>query len=495
MMKVGLCLVAVFVAGVECELLRKLSYAKMVGYEPASDVVPHSLIDLDQAEMETHLKVPDFEKAKNIYMKGAHSGATATLTIDALSTDLGKGAEVRQGAAAIGKMKKAASATSTSITVSYKSVCKEGGTATQDVSGCFTTTGGPISVNGFVIGAPSYVGNNYRTLMGFSTAAKDKMTGQVFYDVYYQYYGKVGDYAHQRVMAALNKQGICQACDDDARVEIAKKTSAYMNVWMYVVREFEDAIADCKEGCIDCNDDPVHAWDEGVAFYAGSLEGTDNANSESGKLLHALADKRCGNFKTCLGADGIDTSKGSKVNAALLTEFKNGQAKLLGGKCKEAIPIKNRIVELMSVPLVQGALRYAYKVGVQNLRNGKTVAEGAAFSAAILPRIHACDATAAKLISDNMNMELDASSLMSAPHEKVKKAFESTYKCLGITCEDVGGLWNANSYFDGAEPCGSPAATNGASPSPSPGGESSACVHLQPALFLWALLLAFVHHA
>jgi hypothetical protein len=42
----------------------------------------------------------------------------------------------------------------------------------------------------------------------------------------------------------------------------------------------------------------------------------------------------------------------------------------------------------------------------------------------------------------------------------VKNAFESTYACLGITCEDVGGLIVAGSEYEaGAEPC---AAASGA---------------------------------
>merc|ERR1719160_2037457 len=232
--------------------------------------------------METHLKTPYYDKASAIYNLGGNSGAKAEITVSALAADAAKGAVVKQGAA-VGKMKSAASAGATKITVSYTtSVCKEGGLDTQDVSGCFTVGGGAITVGGVDIGAPTAVANKYRTLAGFSTAAEKKMTGQEYFDIYKAYFGP-GDYAHQRVMAALDKTGICGACDDDARVQIAKKTSAYMNVWMYVIREFEDAIADCKAGCIDCNDDPVHAWDEGVAFYAGSLEGVDG--SGSGKML------------------------------------------------------------------------------------------------------------------------------------------------------------------------------------------------------------------
>merc|ERR1711977_113496 len=372
------------------------------------------------------------------------SGAKADITVSALAADAAKGAEVKQGTVAIGKMKSAASAGATTITVSYSSVCKEGGLDTKDVSGCFTVGGGAITIGGVNIGAPTAVSNKYRTLAGFSTATEKKMTGQVYFDIYKAYFG-VGDYAHKRVLDALEKTGICSACDDAARVQIAKKTSAYMNVWMYVIREFEDAIDDCKAGCINCNDDPVHAWDEGVAFYTGSLEGIDG--SGSGKMLYALADKRCKNFGTCTAAGG------SKVNEELFKLFTKGKVALQQSKCDEAKPLKKSIVELMSVPLVQGSLRYAYKVA--ELSGGsKEFAEGAAFSAAILPRIHACDATAAKTISDNMNMEIAENARMSAGFAAVKKAFESTYTCLGMTCAHVGGLILQDAeYYEGAGPC------------------------------------------
>jgi hypothetical protein len=51
-------------------------------------------------------------------------------------------------------------------------------------------------------------------------------------------------------------------------IEAIKKGTAFMNVWMYTLRELEDALDDCQEGCNieNCNDDPVHAWDEGGKF-------------------------------------------------------------------------------------------------------------------------------------------------------------------------------------------------------------------------------------
>jgi len=212
---------------------------------------------------------------------------------------------------------------------------------------------------------------------------------------------------------------------------------------MYVIREFEDALDDCTNSCIGCNDDPVHAWDEGVAFYSGSLELQDGLSS--GKLLHQLADKRCKNFNTC--ADEANTM--SNVNKQLLQLFNVGQGQLQAGLCDDARETTAKVVDLMYVPMIQGTQRYAYKV--QNLSGGeKEKAEGAVFAAAVLPRVFAEDEAAAQTIYDSMKVGASATD-----HKKVKKAFESVYSALGIKCSDVGGLMDdgTSDYYKGAEPC------------------------------------------
>jgi hypothetical protein len=249
----------------------------------------------------------------------------------------------------------------------------------------------------------------------------------------------------------------------------------------------EDAIMDCQNGCLKCNDDPVHAWDEAAAFYTGSLEDFYDS-SKPGKLLHELADKRCKDFGTCSDGPGR-----SAVNAQIIGQFRKGQYKLNSGKCVEAVPIKRRIVELMSVPLVQGALRYAYKVG--KLQGGsKEKAEGAAFSAAILPRIAACNPEAAQTISDNM--KLGSSSPMSAGFTAIKQAFESSYECLGITCKDVGGIIKEGSnYFESAEPCVAPplsAGTVNAPPAESTGVSIVVVICIAAGGFIIASVCGFV---
>ena len=199
-----------------------------------------------------------------------------------------------------------------------------------------------------------------------------------------------------------------------------------------------------------CNDDPVHAWDEAVAFYAGSLEGTDGAGS--GVMLHALADKRCANFKTC--GDLADEYTGtSHVNREILREFIDGKRKLLAGECSSLKENKKRIEAMMAVPLIQGTLRYAYFTDIGNDLTEKSEAEGAVFAASVLPLVHDCDDRAATTIYNNMKVGQNG----SANFVDVKKAFESVYKCMDVRCADVGGLYDIanDEYFKHAKPCGS----------------------------------------
>jgi hypothetical protein len=222
-----------------------------------------------------------------------------------------------------------------------------------------------------------------------------------------------------------------------------------MNVWMYVIREMEDALDDCENDCkkTGCNDDPVRAWDEAVAFYTGSLEGIDGMGS--GKLLYALADKRCANFRTC-GDLAKSTEGVSHVNQEIIRFFTLGSRMLTQAKCTEAREYKNKIESMMTVPLIQGTLRYAYITSTDITAGEKAEAEGATFAAAILPIVHDCDEDAADVIYKNMK----TGQKNTANFLEVKSAFESVYDCIGIRGADVGGVWDAatGDYAPGARP-------------------------------------------
>lgn len=71
--------------------------------------------------------------------------------------------------------------------------------------------------------------------------------------------------------------------------------------------------------------------------------------------------RRCANFGTCTGdEDGSPITGSAQVNADLLELFAEGQTNLIDGNCDSARDVKDKIVDLITVPLVQGVLRYAW---------------------------------------------------------------------------------------------------------------------------------------
>ena len=159
-----------------------------------------------------------------------------------------------------------------------------------------------------------------------------------------------------------------------------------MATWMYAIREYEDGIDDCAN-CDDvargCNDNSadasINAWDEGVAFGIGSLEGTDGNSRkvgnedptgtpyEYGVGFYALAERRCIDLRTCAnpspnpltqtptptpppnpspspnllrcGLFGGKLTGGSQVNHDRLTVHTQGNLRLRRSECATMRPI------------------------------------------------------------------------------------------------------------------------------------------------------------
>ena len=444
-------------------------------------IASQNAIDLDQEALQTQLAIGtegSFAAAKAIYQQGAFSKNVASVTLDLpLGTALSKGTPITgtaaDGSGVVGKAYEDSAAGATNLLVQYKTSdsqnsyveCQVGANPNPNTSGCFAATG-TLVIDGANVGYkydPLVDNVAKRTIAGFSTSAQKKMAEcgncpYPTYQKYYEYYGAY-DYANQIVLAGFegsrttfsnfnNDFGIY---DFAGREQIIKKGTAYMNIYMYVIREMEDALDDCQEGCTveNCNDDPVHAWDEGVAFYTGSLEGTDG--SGSGNLMYALADKRCNNFKTC-GDLGDSTTGTSKVNIEIFKNFGIGKNKINRGECASARAEKETIEKLMMIPLIQGTLRYAWKTDVETYSE-KAEAEGTIFALSIAPMVAACDPAAARVIEQN----LFAGQRGAADFAAVKAAFEDNYECMGVDGAMVGGLYDSamGTYYAGASPSSS----------------------------------------
>lgn len=379
------------------------SYSSIANYRPETNVVPHSLLDLDMAEVVAACKAGDFAQALFVYDNGGGG------------------------------------------------LCSQADIATSDTSSsCYGKTtahakGNSIKGSGAI-----------RTLKGFATSGAAKMTSEKWWPVFSNYWGDE-NYADTFVRSALTDGSMSTVM----RGELAMKGAAYQAVWMYVLHEFEDAITDCLNGDIFANEatneagDSPHAWDEGWAFMAGSLEGP--VGDGDGAMLHALAEKRCANFGTC--AAGLVGAAHANLNAA--SSARTGRDKILLGDCYSVTHEFESIVDQLTLPLLQGLLRYAFKADPSNLFGScmsgecdKEWAEGWAFAAAVLPRLHYCDAGVASLVRENLDVANPTP--MASGFKVVKLALESTYACLGLTCADVGELQNSVGVYEGMEACVDP---------------------------------------
>jgi hypothetical protein len=322
---------------------------------------------------------------------------------------------------------------------------------------------------------------NGRFLKRLSTEANEVMRPcpecQYFPDFqkFFNYYGSA-DYADKWINAAFYNEQTNFAggrgnadfagYNKEALTEAISKGSAYMSVLMHVIRQLEAAIYSCSAGCTSqsCADgEASHSLDEAVAFYAGSLEGRDG--SGDGVFLYNLADKRSIDFRTG-GEMGDEMTGTSYVNIQVIQEFQRAQLFLQETDCDSTEITKNNIVNHMKVPLVQGVLRYAYirefLTPAEEEVSEIAEAEGATFAAALLPWLHDCNSVDADIVYDIMR--LGSANKQNDGFKHVKKAMERNYKCMGITCGDVGGLWTPDGYAPYANPCGNGASGAAAGP-------------------------------
>ena len=302
------------------------------------------------------------------------------------------------------------------------------------------------------------------TLESLATPGATTMASDTWYPVYKAYWGSQINYADTFVQDAAS--GTLPA---EMKKELIKKGIVYQGLWMQVVHNLDKGQRDCD----------VKLWDKGMAYYFGSLEGEYQTSADiasKGNLLYALAQKRCAEFGTC--ATTTDSSTIAAVNDKVQSAAIDGSENYLYHQvaCNDAgleLAFKG-MVSQMTVPLVQGMLKYAWKADPANFNwcfgqagndaatvatndgsagdCAKSWAEGWAFAAAVLPQVHKCDASAATKIKENLDIESTAGP-MTGGVKAVKDAIESVYDCLGISCTDVGAYQSSGVVYAGMDAC------------------------------------------
>ena len=263
-------------------------------------------------------------------------------------------------------------------------------------------------------------------------------------------YWKDNAYGDTFVRMAIGGTGNFSAADDWnylARRELLTKAAAYQVIRGNVISRLRLGVDRCLRGDAAGG---VYQWEAAWALFTGSLEGPDG--SGSGKSVYALGDKRCSQFGVCVA--GPDTN--ARNNVEVLGAVQAGVAAFSAGDCFGALAQVDVIKAQSLIPILQGLVREAWEVdpagGAQSADGTIEIAEGWAFSAAALPELALCsDGVAATVLS---NTFINADPIVPDGFGAVKAAVESAYACLGITCEEVGGMLDGSyAPIAGMEPC------------------------------------------
>jgi len=95
----------------------------------------------------------------------------------------------------------------------------------------------------------------------------------------------------------------------------------------------------------------------------------------------------------------------------------------------------------MIVPFVQGVFQYAYRLG-QGSTSDKDVAKAGTLALGALPKLWSCSQRGAKKAESELKIGGENAGTKTINFDKVRLAFECNYRCLGITCAEVGSLFD-----------------------------------------------------
>ena len=280
--------------------------------------------------------------------------------------------------------------------------------------------------------------------------------------------------------------------------ESAKKMSSYGGQRMQIFQEMQRAIDNVEIGCImqsrpDANSGPasatqtagaasctdaVNAWDSAVAYYVGSIEcdGTVECDGlkedKKGKTLYSLAKKRCDNFKTCgpLVNDPIDGKPtpfkvGSPLapydqkprpapnaNTQIISLFSAGVQAIYAGDVPMAKYYQKQIAAKLLIGNIQGTIRYGFRlsnkgangdVAEEGRTDDKFVGEGSTFAMPVMCHLWACSRNGYNKGFQQIETGGSKAGKGKVNIEVLRLSFECNYRCLGLTCKEIGTLYDS----------------------------------------------------
>ena len=454
-------------------------YASIGDYQPQNDVAAYLALGEDLRAIDSALQEETdegFQKALKIYQQGAYSDPFTLITVqDGLPFDISKGTtltgvdnEGRHTIVTVAFSSYKAGASQIEIAFRGETPCRMSGIPVPELNGCLESDGELV-----VEGRPEKIRysytltdiRNYHTIENLSRNAHSKFrphgnTHATYFKDFQKQVDFFGspDFADQIIKAAFNGGkyvGQHMALDFSqfslrARRSIIVHTAAFSILGLFVIRELETALFNCDHRCgsSGCNAASIHSLDAAVALYTGALY----QENGKGNLNYGLGEKMCGEFRTC-GSDALKLKGPANVNIDIFKEFNAFQKDLDASHCHEAKMGKEAIAHQMSVPLLQATLLAIKLDAERDFMESR--AERVVFSTSVLPLLFECDPVESLYVVEQANPLV---TMAKSGFARTKSIFESNYRCMGVTCKDIGGIWDkdAGNYVEGAESCYQP---------------------------------------
>jgi len=280
-----------------------------------------------------------------------------------------------------------------------------------------------------------------------------------FFSIYVDYYEGTKNYADIEIRKALD--GGFSSMTDEQRTVVAVNSSVYMVLFMYIQRHMWLAEEECneaveKDGDMSNKDRDkiLHNWDQAVAYFVGSLEGSNVGGSpqyDTGILQFNLNRQMCKRFSDC----AQETDHHSLINDRVIEAFTLGKNQILEGPyCKN---LKNTIISkiepLLLTGLFQGLLSTSFDLtnDKDEITFQRNLVENYIYALSVIPIVNDFDPPDTKILDDqsiNISNEMPPEDAADA-YERIFDLVANTYAktkthVVALNCEDVG-------YFDDAK--------------------------------------------
>lgn len=227
-------------------------------------------------------------------------------------------------------------------------------------------------------------------------------------------------YAHSLVMSFFDVND-----RSDISSTLPAEAAVVLNLWGNIVHKLHVTLKGCEDGSFQ-NGNGVEYIDQSAAYWIGSAQLT--GNSSNGHLLYRLTEEVGKLFGQ--GLDG-QTQNNRRVlqlftEASMLLSFSDGcEGNTAAFQLRTIV---NKIVAQMTVPLIQHL--------IFNLQANDTN-RISLYGHAVVPLIAGCNVGTYNYLRERL---INSHFLSKYTLNETIKHLQSTYACLGITCEDIGDL-------------------------------------------------------